>query len=266
MSSALLMRSESDGKRRQGSPAFTDGIAKAVPLYGRQRNRVARSALGRLFGRSNLGEHRQEQNVISAFENAGEKQRPSECRQPQQIAGQERTGGSGQAAGNRGHARGSRTLRRRHDSHHVRSSGGDVHLRKRAASEQQAQGQRQTGHQRYKDEQYVRGQVREDHRPNQAIAPSDGSGGQIREARKDSGPKENTARGFKGEMEAIEQPQGEQRLHDESAAECIDAKERGKRVDPPSSFAKRRRGFVAGQLDRRRERAIEKTGDNSQSA
>ena len=62
--------------------------------------------------------------------------------------------------------------------------------------------------------------MREHHCVDQADPVRDARRDQIGKCREHTGPEEDRSRDGGGELELFEQPQREQRLHDEPAAEC----------------------------------------------
>ena len=83
------------------------------------------------------------------------------------------------------------------------------------------------GMKRREHQEGVGGQVRVDHRPDQADARARASAdSELRERGEEAGDEEDRAGRLQRELEAPVEPEHQQRLHDEAAAERVEAEER----------------------------------------
>ena len=179
----------------------------------------------------------QQRNVVDDLQHAADDERQRRKRRRQQRARQCRADRRCQAARNRGHARGRRSLGRRDHRHDVGGARRHVHLRQRRAHEQQAEHDREIGRERRENETDARWNVGEDHRVDEAEAPAEPRRHRIRESGENVRPEKERARGGKREVEAFEQPEREQRLNGKAARKRIQAEQCGELVDGPARWA-----------------------------
>jgi hypothetical protein len=99
-------------------------------------------------------------------------------------------------------------------------------LRQRGANEQQAERQREVRRERRQDQQDVRWNMGEHHRVDQADAPGQPRRDRIGKRAERRGPEEKQAGRRQRQVEALEQPEREQRLHDKAAGKGIQEKQR----------------------------------------
>jgi hypothetical protein len=84
---------------------------------------------------------------------------------------------------------------------------------------------RGVGHEGGEDEEDVGREVAVDHRPYEADALRQPRRNQLRERRQQARREENSPRGRDRHAEALVEPESQQRLHDKSTAERIDAEQ-----------------------------------------
>ena len=181
-------------------------------------------------GGRTLAEHREQQQVVGDLEPAGDDERPAERRQRQQVAGQEGARRRREAARNGGDARGRRALLRRHDRHHVRAARGHVHLRQQAAHEQQRDHVAQmSGTNGIATRHRLAGRCVNTIVLTRPMRLAMRTATRYENALRTPVAKKIVPVGGERQVEALVQPERDHRLHDEAAAERVEAEQRGER-------------------------------------
>ncbi len=196
-------------------------------------------------------EHAQQREVVDDFQAAGDDEGPAERGLGEQRSGDGRTDGGREAAGHVGDAGGGGTLGRGDDCHHVGRARGDIHAGQEGADQQAAHRQLHGGHEGREDEEAVGGKVGEDHGAHQSDAFRQTGGRQEGDRGEQTGDEEDGAGGAGGELELLEEPERDHRLHGDAAREGIETEERRQPVDDPAGFLERGflrwRGFQFGR-------------------
>ena len=190
------------------------------------------NALRQLLGRSHGPEMRQQQQVVDDLDRAGDQQRPAERGGPEQQAGEGRADRRGEAARHRRDARRRRPLGGRRRSPSRRNCAS---ARPSATARCARTGARSTS--RGSGMNGIATRHRLDGRCVNTIVLTSPKRVAMRTATRyehrgqDAGPEEQRAGGGERQRERLVQPQREHRLHDEAAAEGVEAEERRERVD-----------------------------------
>lgn len=209
------------------------------------------SAAGSTGPRLARAEAREEREVVRDLERAAADQWPSDARGSEHRARQRRSERSREAARDVRDARSGRPLRRGNERHHQRLACRNVHLREGHPQQQAGDGARRVGHEAGEHEERVRREVRHDHRPHEADPRGEPRRRELRQGGEQVRPEEDRARGLEREIEALEEPEREDRLDREAAAEGIEAEEgregedhapRARKRSAPRCGARRRRG------------------------
>ena len=103
----------------------------------------------------------------------------------------------------------------------------------------------------------------EHHGVDEADAPGKPRRDRIGECREHAGPEEEQACGRQRQVEALEQPERQQRLHDQAARKGIQAEQRGELVDSAARRSERRAGALLLGL-RVREPSIEQGSEQAE--
>ena len=106
--------------------------------------------------------------------------------------------------------------------------------------------------------------MREHHRVDEADAPGEPGRDRKRKGAEQARPEEVQARRRQRQIEALEQPQRQQRLHDEAAGKGVDAEQRREPVDDTAGRPERRFGAFVAWLWSRGSAAVEKRRQQSE--